>query len=114
VAKVIGGRRINLFPIAKIAKIENDREVGAETTAWLLKCWERNKEVIDRFIDDFGLSRQLLNLTYCHMQFELLGSRPAHYVSFGKDYYRYFAGVLREVVASRVRARLKGVQRHSR
>jgi hypothetical protein len=113
VAKVIGGRRINLFPVAKIAKIENDREVGAETTAWLLKCWERNKVVLERFIDDFGLSRQLLNLTYCHMQFELLGSRRAHYLSFGKDYYRYFTHRLREVVASRVRARVNQTRRQA-
>ena len=103
----------DLFGVASIAKVENDRVVGAETQAWLHRCWLANKNVIDRFIADNHLSKELLELPYCHMQFERVTGRIAHYRQFAGDYVAYYANRLKRRLAPMIPSTAKNVFRHA-
>lgn len=106
-SQVVSGHNINLYGVSNISKIENDRQVNNETSLWLQNCWERNKVVLDQFISDYDLSKNLLNLTYCHMQFRILTNRYAHMLTFFKDYYDYYYGLAKSAVRPYVPVTLK-------
>jgi hypothetical protein len=106
-AQVAATRRINLFGVANIGNVENDRVVGAETQNWLLACWNTNNVVIDRFIADYRRSPELLKLIYCHMQFQHLTSSVAHYRMFAADYAGYYADRVKRRVLRTIPAGVK-------
>lgn len=95
VALALRAPRVNLYGLATIAKIENDRKVGAETNAWLMACWHRNKVPLDAFIADFGLSRELFDLMYCHRQFRYVRHSLLHSARFAADSLSYAGRVIR-------------------
>lgn len=89
-----GGPMLNLYRLSSIAKIENDRKPGNETQAWLLKCWKINEAVFRQFLEHHRLPAQLMHLTYCHLQFRVLGGGWSHFREFAGDYLRFFRSKL--------------------
>jgi choline kinase len=108
-AQLNNGKRINLFGICNISKVENDRKVGAETNDWLLNCWRINKVTLDRFISDHKLTDDIFNLTYCHMQFQVEKNKLWHFVKFAGDYLEYLKGLVRRRVVQRLPNNIKNV-----
>lgn len=86
------GKRINVYGMTRIYKIKNDRLPGSETRDWLQMCWERNRIVLNDFMRSFGLQRDLLNLTYLHMQFRPVAGKRAMWRRFYADYLGFFGG----------------------
>lgn len=104
-----GGAMINLFGISNISKVENDRKIGAETNAWLMSCWQRNKVPFERFLQDYKLSNKLFNLTYCHMQFSIVHNKAAYYSQFVQDYSKYFIKFIRGLIVKLIPIKLKNI-----
>lgn len=105
------GAMINFFGVSNISKVENDRKVGAETNAWLMSCWQKNIVPFEQFINDYKLSGELFNLTYCHMQFSLIKKRTAHYSLFFVDYSKYFINLTRRFISKLVPDNVKNIFR---
>ncbi|WP_324778941.1 hypothetical protein [Thiobacillus sedimenti] len=103
------GPRINLFGTANISKIENDRVVGEETNRWLAECWRRNKVPLTQFIADHDLSHELLDLTYCDLQFSVLKNKRAFYLMFARDLMRYVKDAGLRKLSRRLPGALKGL-----
>lgn len=70
IAGVVAKTRINVFPVSKVYKIENDRTVNNETKAYLRKCLAMNRKVLNRFVHMSKSSENLLKLDYCHYLYE--------------------------------------------
>lgn len=113
-ALLVHAKRINLFGVCNLFKIENDREVGEETNNWLVNCWENNYIPFNRFVSGYKLPAQLTNLVYCNMQFSIIRNKPAYYSMFARDYFKYFGGrIKRKIIAmipKSVRKRIKAAQ----
>jgi hypothetical protein len=81
VAKKYAKTKINLFPISKISKVENDREPNNETKQWLSNSWNNNKKIVDRFIKDNQVGYDILSLWRCHFYFKLIGRPRTKYLT---------------------------------
>jgi len=66
IAEVASDTRINVFPVGKVYKIENNRAVNNETIEYLRKSGKSNKRVMNRFILVAKLSKGINKLEYCH------------------------------------------------
>jgi hypothetical protein len=72
VGKYSANKMINLWGISGISKISNDRSLNNETSVFLINSWNKNFPVFNRFLKDKDLSKNFLDLVYCHCQFKII------------------------------------------
>ena len=78
IAELYAARRLNLWAVAPVVKIANDRVASAETEAYFDRSWNRNYEPMRRFLDEHALADDLLRLHDCHSRYELVA--PTRYL----------------------------------
>lgn len=106
-ATVLKAKKINLFNIVKLFKIENDRSPGHETVLWLKSCWLENKVVFDRFLQDYSLPTHYYNLVYCHKRFQKISWSIYDVWRWRADYIFYYNYVIKSKISSVLPQKLK-------
>lgn len=76
-------KRANLYNLNSVYKIANDRKANNETNMWLKNSCLNNKKTLERFLNDYGISRKICNLMYCHYLFSFSFSDVS---KFPKEY----------------------------
>jgi hypothetical protein len=65
----IGAEGHNFSKRGRIIKLENNRVLTKESSAWMAAAWKANAAMLERFLSDEGLSRKYLSLFACHRYF---------------------------------------------
>lgn len=88
-------RLVNIYESSKIKKIENNRTVTNEPSAFLVQSHERNAVAFNKFLKQYRLSVRYFDLTYCHLKFSVTKNVFAHLWVFKGDLLRYLKRTLR-------------------
>jgi hypothetical protein len=60
---------VNLWPVERVAKIDNDRPAAREDSEFFAQSLRKNWEVCDRFIADYAQNELLRSLLFCSLCF---------------------------------------------
>jgi hypothetical protein len=83
--------RVNLWPVERVAKIDNDRVAAREDSEFFAQSLRKNWAVLDRFIADFDQNELLRSLLFCGLCFRPI-EVSTFIKQFGEQIWQFFSG----------------------
>jgi hypothetical protein len=91
VANACAEKRVNLWPVEQVAKINNDRVAAREDNAFFDESLRRNWAVCEQFIADCSQSVLLKSLRFCSLCFGPIGA-SRFLQTFAAEIWQFFIG----------------------
>ena len=89
VANACARTRVNLWPVERVAKINNDRTAAREDSDFFAHSLRKNWEVFDQFIADYDQNKLLRSLLFCSLCFRPIDT-SSFLKHFGEQTWQFF------------------------
>ncbi|MCX6757178.1 MAG: hypothetical protein NTW35_03475 [Candidatus Nomurabacteria bacterium] len=109
--KLLSPTMVNLWGVTNISKISNDRTLNNESMNFLMESWNNNFPVLSNFLSANKISKNYIDLVYCHLQFKVIKKYKyiRKFLFFYIIYsYKYFIKIIKNMVPKTIKSYLKG------